>query len=210
MDPAIWRTEATRCMERAHRRDRDQLGISGQFQPVRRIRCFVPIVTPAHRELEGVERDGHVFDVNLRQNGRNLDWSFGAFEISPDFDTEVGFVRRTDQRRTTGNVSRRWFPQNWIIDWSPRFSYGRNWNFDGVLDDETAGLNVSVSLAKNLRASTSIDRDMERFGGIDFAPNRYRFGGGVNNRSFSITANRNGGDPIVLTARILTWARVGF
>ena len=149
-----------------------------------------------HRDLEGVERDGHVFDVNLRQNGRNLDWFFGAYEISPDFDTDVGFVRRTDQRRTSGNISYRWFPQNWIIDWGPRFSYGRNWNFDGVLEDDNAGVRVSFSLAKNLSASTSIDRDMERFGGINFVKQRYRFGGGVNNRSFSINANFDGGDQI--------------
>jgi len=149
-----------------------------------------------HRDLEGVERDGHVFDVNLRQNGRNLDWFFGAYEISPDFDTEVGFVRRTDQRRTTGNISYRWFPQNWIIDWGPRFSYGRNWNFDGVLEDDNAGVNLNFSLARNLRASASMDRDMERFGGINFVKQRYRFGGGVNNRSFSINANFDGGDQI--------------
>ena len=149
-----------------------------------------------HRDLEGVERDGHVFDVNLRQNGRNLDWFFGAFEISPDFDTDVGFVRRTDQRRTTGNISYRWFPQNGILDWGPRFSYGRNWNFDGVLEDDNAGANVSFSLARNLRASASMDRDMERFGGINFVKQRYRFGGGVQNRSFSINANFEGGDQI--------------
>ena len=149
-----------------------------------------------HKDLEGVEREGHVFDLNLRQNGRHLDWSLGAYEISRDFDTEVGFVRRTDQRRTRGNISYRWFPQNWIIDWGPRFSYARNWNFDGVLEDEDAGMSISFSLAENLRANTSFDRDMERFGGINFVQNRYRFGGGMNKRTFSINASFDGGDQI--------------
>ena len=149
-----------------------------------------------HKDLQGVERDGHVFDLNLRQNGRHLDWSLSAYEISRDFDTEVGFVRRTDQRRTRGNISYRWFPQNWIIDWGPRFSYGRNWNFDGVLEDENAGMSMSFSLAKNLRANTSFDRDMERFGGINFLQNRYRVGGGMNNRSFSVNASFDTGDQI--------------
>ena len=137
-----------------------------------------------------------MFDLNLRQNGRHLDWSLSAYEISRDFDTEVGFVRRTDQRRTRGNISYRWFPQNWIIDWGPRFSYGRNWNFDGVLEDENAGMSMSFSLAKNLRANTSFDRDMERFGGINFLQNRYRVGGGMNNRSFSVNASFDTGDQI--------------
>jgi len=149
-----------------------------------------------HKDLEGVEREGHVFDLNLRQNGRHLDWSLGAYEISRDFDTEVGFVRRTDQRRTRGNISYRWFPQNWIIDWGPRFSYGRNWNFDGILEDENASMSMSFSLAKNLRANTSFDRDMERFGGINFLQNRYRVGGGMNNRSFSANASFDTGDQI--------------
>ncbi len=156
----------------------------------------VVAVGTQHRDLEGVERDGHLFDVNLRQNGRNLDWFFGAYQITPDFDTDVGFVRRTDQRRTTGNISYRWFPQNAILDWGPRFRYGRNWNFDGVLEDENASLGLSLSLAKNLRASTSVDRDMERFGGINFVQNRYRLSGGMNNRSFSINADVDGGDQI--------------
>ena len=163
-----------------------------------------------HRTLDGIERDGHVFDVNLRQNGRNLDWFFGAYEISPDFDTDVGFVRRTDQRRTTGNISYRWFPQNWILDWGPRFSYGHNWNFDGVREDGNAGVRVSFSLAENLRASTGIDRDVERFGGINFIQNRYRFGGGMNNRSYSINANFDGGDRIFFRRReSVPWSRNG-
>ena len=171
-------------------------GVDASFRLSPQRTVSVVAVGTQHRDLEGIERDGHVFDVNLRQNGRNIDWFFGAYEISPDFDTDVGFVRRTDQRRTSGNASYRWFPQSWVLDWGPRFSYGRNWNFDGVLEDENAGLNVSASFARNLRANASVDRDMERFGGMNFVQNGYRVSGGVNNRSFSINAQFDAGDQI--------------
>ena len=133
-------------------------------------------------DLDGIQRDGHVFDVNLSQNGRNLDWFLNAYEIAPDFDTEVGFVRRKDQRRTEGSASYRWFPQNWVIDWGANVAYGRNWNFDGVLEDENTSTGLSAQFARNLSASGGASFDMERFGGIDFQQRRYFFGGGVNNR----------------------------
>ena len=171
-------------------------GVDASFRLSPQRTVSVVAVGTQHGDLEGVERDGHVFDVNLRQNGRNIDWFFGAYEISPDFDTDVGFVRRTDQRRTSGNVSYRWFPQSWVLDWGPRFSYGRNWNFDGVIEDENAGLSVSASFDRNLRMNASVDRDVERFGGMNFVQNGYRVSGGVNNRSFSINAEFDAGDQI--------------
>ena len=147
-------------------------------------------------DLDGVETEGHVFDLQLRQNARHLDWSVGAFEITPDFDTRVGFVQRRDQRRVSTNISYRWFPQHWIIDWGPRVWWGRNWDFDGLLDDEDFWTSVSFSFAGNLSAGAEIDRELERFGGIDFHKSRYWFFGGINKRLYSINLGFDAGDQI--------------
>lgn len=149
-----------------------------------------------HQDLDGLRTTGHMVDVNIRQDGRHLDWFIGTFQTSPDFETEIGFVRRTDQRRATGNVSYRWFPQNWIIDWGPRISYGRNWSFDGTLEDENFDSRVGFSFARNLNADVSLSRDLERFGGIDFRQRRYDIGAGINNRTFSARASLDAGDRI--------------
>ena len=171
-------------------------GVDASFRLSPQHRVSMVAVGATNRDLEGIETDGHVFDVNITQDGRNLDWSVGTYEITPGFDTDVGFVRRNDQRRASGNISYRWFPLNWILDWGPRFSYGRNWDFDGVLEDEDSRLRVNFSLTRNLRANADASRDMERFGGIDFIKHRYGFGGGVNNRTFSVNASLDAGDQI--------------
>ena len=156
----------------------------------------VTAVGSQNTDLDGQQTDGHVFDINLNQNGRNFDWFVNVFEVTPDFGTDVGFVRRTDQRRAEGRISYRWFPQSWIIDWGTNLAYGRNWNFDGVLEDENTVTGVSAQFARNLVASGGVNFDMERFAEIDFQQNRYFFGGGVNNRTFSVRLNVTGGDQI--------------
>ncbi len=156
----------------------------------------VTAVGSQNTDLDGEQTDGHVFDINLNQNGRNFDWFVNVFEVTPDFGTDVGFVRRTDQRRAEGRISYRWFPQSWIIDWGTNLAYGRNWNFEGVREDENTVTGVSAQFARNLVASGGVNFDMERFAEIDFQQNRYFFGGGVNNRTFSVRLNVTGGDQI--------------
>ena len=110
-------------------------GVDGAFRLSRSRSANFRLIGTRHRDLEGVEREGHVYDASIADNGRNLSWFAAAFEISPDFDTEVGFVRRVDQRRALGNLSYRWWPESWIINWGPRSSYGRTYDFDDVLQD---------------------------------------------------------------------------
>ncbi len=172
-------------------------GIDGSFRLSQTMSTNFRMIGSQHRDLDGLERTGHVYDVSVRDNGRNLSWFAAAYEISPDFDTEVGFVRRVDQRHIVSNLSYRWWPETWLINWGPRVSYGRNWNFDGVLDDENAGLRLNFDFAKSIRFSASADRDMERFGGLNFFKTEYGVSGGVSsNRALDINVSYDRGDQI--------------
>ena len=151
----------------------------------------------ANREPTGEATTGHLVDVDFRKDGRNLSYFWANFAISPDFDTEAGFVRRTDQRRSFGNVEYQWWPEHWIINWGPTFEYGRTWDYQGVLQDENVETSVDVRFAGNMEIDGGISRDMERFGGIDFLKTRYFFGGEVNaSRRYQVGVNVNGGDEI--------------
>ncbi len=154
-------------------------------------------IATRHRDPEGVERDGHLFDISLSKNGRNLSYYTTAYEVSPDFKTDVGFVRRTDQRNVLGSISYRWWPESWIMNWGPRFSYRRLWNFDDVLEDKKASMRINVSFARNIRFNTGIDRDMERFGGINFEKEEYSISGGVStSNAFQFSGSFRQGDQI--------------
>ena len=57
------------------------------------------------RDLDNVRRTGSSLNVEFRAQGRNLSYSVGHNEIDPDFGTELGFIRRVDQKQTSANIS---------------------------------------------------------------------------------------------------------
>ena len=125
------------------------------------------------RDLDGVETTGHLFNANFRKAGRNLSYNLAWYDLSPDFNTEVGFLARTDQRWVFSNVSYLWWPESWLISWGPNFTYTRGYNFDGVFEDETASTSIQFQFAKNIRTNLNVNAIMERFGGVDFQKTRF-------------------------------------
>ena len=150
-------------------------GVDGRFRLNPTTSADFMAITSRHRALDGVESSGQMFDLGLRHNGRNLSYGISGYSVDPEFETEVGFVRRRDIRRASSNVSYRWWPESWIVNWGPNLNYSRNWNFDGVLEDEEAQLRLNVSFAKNISVNGGVRREMERFGGIDFYKTRFSF-----------------------------------
>ena len=157
---------------------------------------FVALGTQ-HRDLAGVETTGHMIGSFTDKTGRNLSYTFGGYLISPDFKTDVGFVRRSDQQRLFTNLSYRWWPEGAIINWGPRFNYSRDYTFESIVQDEEVSAGVNFSFAKSISLFANVDRDMERFGGIDFYKTRYSIGGPVNtSRRFGFGGFFNTGDEI--------------
>lgn len=132
-----------------------------------------------HRNDDGLETSGYLLDTNFRSSGRNLNYDGSVSVLSPDFRTDVGFVRRTDQRRFSGGVGYKWWPEGWLISWGPDARYYRSHNFDGVLEDEEISVGTDFDFAKSIRVGVNVNRDMERFGGIDFHKTRVRFHGNI-------------------------------
>jgi hypothetical protein len=148
---------------------------------------------------EGVAEtdEGYALDFGFRKRGRNLSYSVDSYALSPDFRTDVGFVRRTDQRQTRARFDYQWWPQNWLISWGPQVRYGRNYNFAQVLEDENFRAGLSANFAKNIRYSFDLDQDMERYGGFDFEKRRYRMFGNVNtSRVLSFGTGFDWGDEV--------------
>ena len=140
---------------------------------------------------------GNMFDVGLRSNGRNLTYFVAGYTIDPQFDTAVGFVRRRDIKAGIGNVGYRWWPESWLINWGPSFSYTRNWSFENTLEDEMANAGVNFSFAKSIRVNAGFSRDMERFGGINFDKEYFSLGGNVSTiREISLGGYFSHGDQV--------------
>jgi hypothetical protein len=173
------------------------IGGDGDFAFGRTHRFFARVIATDHRDAAGVLRKGYFYDFNLRKAGRNVSYSLISNAISPDLRTDVGFVRRTDQRQTLGNISYRWWPETWLISWAPRLNHMRNYQFDGTLQEETNGATVSFSFARNIVAEAGVTRDMERYRSIDFWKTRFSAAASIaTSRRWTVTATMNAGDQI--------------
>ena len=173
------------------------LGVDSNFRVGDTHQLGLRAMGSRHRDESRLETDGYVLDGGIRKRGRNLSYSLDASALSPDFRTDVGFVRRTDQRLVEGRVGYEWWPQHWIISWGPEIRYGRNYNFGDALQDENARFDIDADFAKNVRYRFSLNRDMERYEGIDFDKRRFNMFGNVNtSRRISVGGGFNWGDEV--------------
>ncbi len=155
------------------------VGADGNFRLSDTTSIGFRAITTQNRDLDLLETSGQMFDVGMRSQGRNLSYFVAGYTIDPDFNTDVGFVRRRDIKAITSRIGYRWWPESWLINWGPEVSYGRNYNFEDILEDEERRVGVNFSFAKNIRLNANVNRDMERFGGINFNKTRYSLGGNV-------------------------------
>ena len=172
-------------------------GIDGSFRLGSNHQTGIFAMGSLDRDSEGVQRRGHILQANVTKQGRNLSYFIAHWEISPDFLNDQGFTRRVDDKTYIGRVDYRWWPTGRIVNWGPRVSYRRTYDYDKVLQDEQMGASVSVRFARNIDVNVGYDRDMERFRGVDFWKSRLSFGGNVRtSRRFSFGGNMGSGDQI--------------
>ena len=184
--------------EREHLdRSSQMLGVDSNFRVGNTHQLGLRAMGSRHRDESRLETEGYVLDGGLRKRGRNLSYSLDASVLSPDFRTDVGYVRRTDQRLVEGRVGYEWWPQHWIISWGPEVRYGRNYNFGDALQDENTRFEIEADFAKNVRYQFRVHRDTERYEGIDFDKRRLSMFGSVNtSRRISVGGGFNWGDEV--------------
>jgi hypothetical protein len=147
---------------------------------------------------------GNVVSSRLSRSGRSLGWSLNAYQISPDFYTDVGFVRRRDVRNVGSSLSYRFWPETFLINWGPQVNYGRNYDFDGVLEDENLRFGLGFNFARSISLNADMNVDMERWADIEFEKTSYSFGGRVNtSRRYNFGGNISYGDEIYYAGDLL-------
>ncbi len=179
-------------------------GLTSNWRLSRTISGDLSLVGSRYKRPGGTEVEGNMLSTRWVQSGRNVGWSVNAYQVSPDFRTDVGFVRRRDQRNVGGNLSYRFWPQSWLINWGPQVNYSRNYNFDGILQDENATFRLNFNFARSINFNADVSQDMERWSGIDFQKTSFGFGGRVNtSRRYSIGGFFNIGDEIYYAGNVL-------
>ncbi len=151
----------------------------------------------ADNEKNGVAKTGWASTISIRQEGRNWRWQNFTETISPDFVNELSFIQRVDQIKSMPNISYRFWPESWILNWGPSFSVPNTFDFAGVLQDMAYTPGVSFTFAKNITFSGNYSRQMERFREVDYDKNNWSVSGSVNaSRKISFQADYGDGDEI--------------
>ena len=172
-------------------------GLDGVFRLGVNHRLRFTALNADRRAGDGTRHTGPLLDLNLRKEGRHLIYEVRHSRLDPEFGTDLGFVRRVDEKQSTATVSYRLWPESWIINWEPRLQYGRNYDYQGVLQDEGVSGRVNVQLANSMNVYVNVNRDMERYRGVDFWKTRHSGGGTVNtSRRVGVSFSYQMGDQI--------------
>ena len=155
-------------------------GLDGVFRFGANHRLRFTAVNADRLADDGGRQTGSMVDVNFRREGRHFIYDLRHNEIHPEFGTDLGFIRRVDQKQTEVRASYRWWPEHWIINWEPGLQYERNYNYQGMLQDERIGGRVNFQFANNISFNTNVNRTMERYRNIDFWKTRYSVSGNMN------------------------------
>ena len=152
-------------------------GVLGQLQPPRRPGrkppsrgihpdCQLQLsCAPGTGTWTAWRRSGYLTDAMVRHRGRNLEVWAQAFQISPDFETDAGFVRRRDQQQLDGRISYTFWHDSWIINTWHGLRYYRTYDFDGVLQEELLRTGINFFFTHNISTFIFVDRTIERLRG---------------------------------------------
>ena len=172
-------------------------GIDGRFRMGQTHSAQFVAVASDNRTLDGATKSGPMYDIGFRRDARHLNYRLQYNVIDPDFDTQTGFIRRVDTQRLDADIEYNWWPEHWLISWGPGFSYLRNVDHAGVLQDEDFRADLSLRFARNIFVRADGRQEMERYRGINFHKKRFRINNSVNSsRRFSVFYGFNWGDQV--------------
>ena len=171
-------------------------GVDGRFRLGRTHRLSFLAAGSETRDEAAGSISGPAIEADFSKQGRNLSYNVAYSRIDPDFATNTGFLPRVDLQQTSGTASYRWWPESTLMTWGPSVTYLRLYDHAGVLQDEQVQGTASFSFRNNMAITGMVNRDLERYGAIDFRKTGFGFFGVMSARLLSIYGGYNFGDGI--------------
>ena len=186
-------------------------GIDGRFRLGRTHRVSF-LAAGSETQDEGLgSLSGAAIEADFSKQGRNLSYNVAHSRIDPGFLTDTGFLPRVDLQQTSGTASYRWWPESTLMTWGPSMTYLRLYDHAGMLQDEQLQGMANFSFRNNMAITGMVNRDLERFGAVDFRKTGFGFFGVMSARILSIYGGYNWGDGIYYDTDTpyLGWSTVG-
>jgi len=151
------------------------------------------------RDDDGSTRDGHLLFAQATRGGRSFTYDGQYIDISPDFETQLGFVPRTDIRQLYQTAEYLWqFPEApWLISAGPSLTVEHTWDQDNDLQDWRVDTGFSISGLRHTNFSGHWIEGYEKFAGQGFSKDGYSLSASTEWISwFTVGATLSGGQAI--------------
>jgi Domain of unknown function (DUF5916) len=119
--------------------------------------------------LDGSQKSGPAYLAQLSFTGRHFSYTGDYSDISPNFESDLGFVPRVDVRQTDQFAGYFWRPERGLVQaFGPVVSMLLNWNRQGDLQDWQASAGFQVNLSGRTEFQVSRGEAFELFEGFGF------------------------------------------
>ncbi len=164
-------------------------GIDGYLRKKNFVFAFQGVLSRTSREEI---KEGNAFEGNFSYGGEHFNFMIGSKLISPEFDAQEGFIKRTDMRSYYSWLGYTFYPEKkFFIQGGPSvfLNYITDWN--GNKTDHSARFSFRIRTAGNSFFSLFYSNSYEKYNERDFtkskiglffnsSPTKYMaFGGGV-------------------------------
>jgi len=183
-------------------------GVDGRFKLNQNWVSGFQAVNSSTRTLDGQKLVGPAYNAYIYRDGRQFNYEAEYRDISPNFDTQTGFVRRTDVRTINQEISYQFRPEKKLVSWGPRVFTDHTWDHQGTRLDATAGLNMRWLFVGNTYAGAFALTNRERLRPKDFSvlPENRDFASNVKGLFFGTSHYRW----LTVNGEYTRWAGINF
>lgn len=137
----------------------------------------------------GTPASGVAMFAAIERDARHLDISAQYTDLSPDFDADLGFVRRVDVRQFDHELSYQWRPDSGpLVKYGPTFDGYVIWSHAGTLTDWRTRPRFELEFVGQTSVLVDHARSYESVGGQDFDKARSTMEVEVERRLWAMTA----------------------
>jgi len=118
--------------------------------------------------FDGESYWGHYIMFNIEERSQHLNFDVGYIEISPSYQSDLGFLRSNNWRsfETFGHYTM--YSTGWMEEIEPSFGVISRWDFDGRKRYEEFSLGLRATLAGQLNLRASVLTGSEYYRGVYF------------------------------------------
>ena len=124
------------------------------------------------QDTSGTRSSGTGWYANLLHDGRNLDYSATYLDLSPSFETQLGFVKRVGIRQFGQQLQIVRRPKGPVVRFGPTFTTSLDWDPQGRLLDRSLEASFEVKLRRETKLVVAREQAFELFGGLPFDTRR--------------------------------------